>query len=187
MSRIWRGSGTRPRPWALAVALALFAALVLCRSPYLTTTPRLWAEEGTVYLAAAWKYGAASLALPHIGYFSLLPNVAGWLASLLPLRWAPLAPTILGFAGMLTAATMVLTSRNPHLSGSWARYVAMLGLVFVPPASGEIWLNSNLVQVFLTVAAFFVLIEPRPNKIHVVLLAVLGLSAPSVAFLLPFV
>ena len=68
------------------VLLAGAAAALVLRVPEVVLEPRFWAEEARVYFVYALNNPAGSALLaPHQGYYSLVPNLATWLATLVPL------------------------------------------------------------------------------------------------------
>ncbi|MFM8436833.1 MAG: hypothetical protein ACKOAX_00035, partial [Candidatus Kapaibacterium sp.] len=68
-------SSVSGRTYILLVLAAVIAVSIL-RDPRFVFEPRLWAEEGTVYLhAAIQSEDLSDLLRPHLGYYSLIPNL----------------------------------------------------------------------------------------------------------------
>ena len=166
------------------LGIVAYAAIVLLRHPPLVTQPRLWAEEGTVYLQAALDHGWFALSEPHLGYFALYPNVATFTASLGPLAWVPAVTLVWSLLGHLAPAIVAVTSRVEAIQKAWP--IILLALLFVPAGGdGEVWLNTVNSQVFFTVGAFMLMMEEELRPARLAALAIFALSAPSVAFLAP--
>ena len=78
----------------LCISLAFF--LILSRDIRFLTAPRIWAEEGTVYIQSFLKLPFyESLFSPHLGYYSFFNNyTAGISSALLPLNLVPWGTTL---------------------------------------------------------------------------------------------
>ena len=51
--------------------------LIIIREPAYLTDPRIWAEEGSIYIQSYLDNGAVeSLLMPHLGYYSFFNNFA---------------------------------------------------------------------------------------------------------------
>src|SRR5215510_660836 len=73
------------RLWLMLLGAVI---VLLLRCPTVWLQPRLWAEEGTVYLPAALENGFwGNLFAVQLGYYSLLDNVVIGFASLFPLQY----------------------------------------------------------------------------------------------------
>lgn len=137
----------------VACALAMGA-----REPRLLAEPRFWAEEGAVYLAAAWREGSAALLLPQQGYLHLPANLGAFLASRVAPELAPAVTTGVAFLLQLLPALVLLTAGRVLLPGRGPRLLGALGLALVLP-SGEVWLNLPNSQAWCALACGIVLVE----------------------------
>ena len=62
--------------------LFVVVGIIFFRNPILFTEPRFWAEEGSVYFSSAFhSTWIVSLFQPHLGYLSLIPNIATIIAA----------------------------------------------------------------------------------------------------------
>jgi hypothetical protein len=173
----------------LLAAFAFLVALVVWRDPTLFTDPRFWAEEATVYFMTSCQQGfLAAMAAPHQGYFSLLVNLGGELATLPKLEYAPLMTTLVGLAVIVTIFMVVLFHEAEVLSSGLNKFIAGLAVVVVG-TTGEIWLNATNCQHFMALLVFLVLIDskrhPLKRGIGYGLVAIAGLTSVAANFLTP--
>lgn len=184
----WDDPSPPPPSSVRLAALSGYLLLVVLRAPILVLRPRIWAEEGSVYLQAAYDRGWSALFEPHFGYLSLLANLAGLLASLAPLGAAPTVTLIISAVVQCIPAWLILRSRASVLARPWVRMLALVALVLAPSATGEIWLNSINSQHFLGLACCLLLLDPPAHRWRgqgLWILALAGLSSPASIFLLP--
>lgn len=180
-----------PPPRAPVVALALLAAaaFLVLRAPRVLLDGRFWAEEGTVWFAAARGDGLAALLRPHQGYLNLVANVAAGAAALpvVPLESAPRVTVLVALLVQLLPAYLLLTRRASWLPSIPLR-VAALGLYLVARPSDEIWLNTANSHFVLGVAAAILLATDRGTERDgsvPAILAFSGLSGVAAALLAP--
>jgi len=172
--------------------LMLLSALVLLlvRCPDIWLQPRLWAEEGTVYLPAALanEFGA-SLLLVHQGYYSLLDNLVMAVAVLFPLQYVAHFTVYTALLLALVPALIVLT-----LPSRWwpdVRSQALWVLALLLLAGEEIYLNLVTCQFHLAAACALLLVVDFSattvfqRRVLAVLLVTAALSSPQSCFLLP--
>jgi hypothetical protein len=173
-----------------AITLLGCALVIYAREPRLFHEPRLWAEEGVVFLTYAYTHDWWQvLTVPYTSYYLLFTNLSGLLAArMVPLLLAPLITTILALAVQLLPAALILWSDSPLWEGMFWRRVLAVAALFVP-ISGEVWLTTTNSQFHLTLAAGILLaIPPARGKrgwLYAALLALIGLSSPSACFLVP--
>lgn len=174
------------------VLFGLGLLLSLARAPSLLLHPRLLAEEGTVYFRFALEHPfAETFAAAHLGYYSLIPNVATFVgARLTPLAWAPAVTGVFAFGIQLVPIALIASMSW----GSWShpsRRLACIFVVILNPLGGPLWLSTINSQYFLAVAASVLLLEPLSGGAgprvgrDVLLPALCGLSSPQACFLLP--
>ncbi len=181
------------RSQTTSVVAWLAAVLAIAvRAPALWSHPRFWAEEGTIYFAAAFNQPwYESLFAPHVGYYSLFANgaalAAAWLA---PLDYAPLVTLSAALAVQALPVALILSSRAP-LWRSWASALAGAVIVIFTPISSELWLNTINSQFYLALCTFLVLVEEEPpispgrRLAHRAVLLVAGLTGAVSCFLTP--
>ena len=149
-------AGAPPGPVDLLLALlaAVAAAVVsLTRQPGSALhTP--WAEDGRVFLSAAWREGASSLLDPYAGYLHLFPRTTALLAANLPVHDAA---GVLAVAGVLPAALLAGTAvvaPAAFVRSTALRAVLGLFVVVLPFAGAEVAANvANGHWFFMAAAA----------------------------------
>jgi hypothetical protein len=193
-SVVWLvGSDGTRSGWRSGLVLLLAAtALIVVRAPVLLAHPRLWAEEGSLYLATSltlpwWK---ALFALQK-GYFSLLPNLATLLAArVFPLAWAAWVTTLFAFLLQLVPVAIVGFSPSKFWPTNLQRML-VIGALLCSWNSGEVWLNTINGQFWCLAICFLVLLTDqqatsrRQYVLFCLALFLCGLNGVVSAFLLP--
>jgi len=164
-------------PSASGRILLLYLVAILLRVPILVVHPRLWAEEGTLYLAAAlsepwWR----ALLSPRGGYLALVSNAVTLVAGrLLPLEMAPVMTETAALAVQMLPAVVLL--RQARSAGPLRPDVllALAALLLAVP-SQEMWLTTTNVQLHFCVATGLILAFPAVAG-SVFERGVLGMSA----------
>jgi hypothetical protein len=188
LTTLFRKRGRLVQPLLIAAS----AALIFFREPRLLIHPRLWAEEGAVYLAEAlrlpwWK----TLVSTQRGYFALLPNATSVVAAkVLPLTLAPWVTTIASFALQLVASAIVALAPSKFWRTNLHRTLIILALS-LSWNSHEVWLNAVNGQFWCVCIAFFILLtnhvrtSRRLNTIYCIGLAFCGLNGVGACILMP--
>lgn len=171
------------------IVFAVLFALIVLRDPTLFTEPRFWAEEATVYFKVAYTDPTwTTLIAPHQGYLSLWANLAGFLATIPPLEYAPLVTTWMSLFVLMSILTAIIVNESDHLDTTLKKALAGVA-VLVVGASGEIWLTSINSQHYLPLLVFLILIDSKRNamkrRIGFGVVAIAGLSSVAVNFLTP--
>jgi uncharacterized membrane protein len=179
--------------WILLLAAAL---AMITRAPVYLTAPSFWAEEGTLYFAAAWNESlGASLVYRPAGYLLLWANIATTVAArlarggLLSLVHAPQVTVLFALVAQLVPVAVIAWSRAPFWGGPGRRAAGVV-LVITGVLTDEIWLNTVNSQPWLVLAAALLLLEPpacgrRRARAETGLVALAGLTAPATSALLP--
>lgn len=191
-----RARGGRWPHVARALGFAALIAIIVARAPTLLSAPRLWAEEGVVYLAhavaAPWL---AALLAPHQGYYALWPNLAAVLGTrIVPLERLALVTTLFALIAQATPLAILLLGRSSLWGEGWVgiarRGAGALAIVLIPE-SGEVWLNTINSQFHLALAAFLLLAEDMPPQRparrwgYRLALAIAALTGPVTTFMAP--
>lgn len=165
--------------------------IVVFREFDLFLHPRFWAEEGRVYFLAAYSEGLKAILFSHQGYFSLTPNIATYLSTLLPLQLAPIPTLIFSFIVTLIPGIFIIYSKSYYLNSFFSKFMAILIVYFVANTE-EVWLNTINSQFWFVIIIFLVLMEnkssisrARSNAYFFLTLAS-GLSGVPANFLAPF-
>ncbi len=175
----------------LVVALlALLTVLGLLRLGWSASLDTVWAEDGPVYLQAALTEGFFhALVTPYAGYLVVVPHLIAEVATLVPLRYAPAAISIVSalFAALSGLAVWVASGghvRDPYLRGGLA-----LATVFAASAGQEVLDSAAYVPWYMLIGTFWLLFW-RPRTLSGALAGGLfvlatGLSTPGVWFFAP--
>lgn len=174
------------------LVLVAAGAVMYWRAPSLLQAPRVWAEEGTVYLAFAYNHSwLQALIAPHQGYYGLFPNVASLLALAVGgVRYAPNVTTWLAFSVQLVPVAIVVWGTS-SLWDHWYQRILGVLVILLAASSGEVWLNTINSQFYLAIVTFLILMEDMSKTrsarrwIYCALLLLCGLSGPVSCFLLP--
>ncbi len=138
-------------------------ALIYFRDPRLLIQPRFWAEEGMGYFKSAYMLPAwQALIAPHQGYYSFWANIAVELATLPPLRYAPLVTTLMSLVVVLWIFLAIHINDAPMVAEGSNKMTATLAALMVG-ATGEIWLNSINAQHYFVLLVFLILIDSKTN------------------------
>ncbi|MDY6992832.1 MAG: hypothetical protein SVR94_09550, partial [Pseudomonadota bacterium] len=170
--------------------------LIVYRSPELLLYPRLWAEEGSIYLRYAYHNNILDslFFVPKysIGYLALSVNIPVTLAAhLFPLEYAPLITTYCSLLIALLPIIIIIYGHSYIWDNFFKKILACLLIVGLPIGEtvGEIWLNSINAQIFCGLIALCLLFE-KLHQINIkkawfyrILLLFCGLSGPYTAFL----
>jgi hypothetical protein len=160
------------------------------------TEPSFWAEEGSLYFAAAWEHPLReALIYRPAGYLLLWANLATTVAAisvqrgLLQLSHAPQVTVLFALAVQLVPVAVIACSRAPFWGGSLRRTIGIV-IVLTGVVTDEIWLNTVNSQPWLILAAALLLLEPAGGGRGRAwaasgLLVLAGLTAPTTGALLP--
>lgn len=173
-------------------AAALFfvlTSLIVLRDPQLFSEPRFWAEEATVFYQTAYFVPTWEAFLaPHQGYLSLWANIAGILANIPPIEYAPSITTGMALIVILTIISAIIVSESEALNSILKKAIAGIA-VLVVGATGEIWLTSINSQYYFVLLSFLILIDKKHNptkiKASYIVAAVSGSSSVMANFLTP--
>jgi hypothetical protein len=165
--------------------LAVYALCVALRSPALMIHGRIFAEEGPVYLRYAWIHRSIhALLAPHLGYYSLWPNLCAILAArIFPLSDAAIVLTWCAFLAQLLTAWLIVECETFDTLKRKGLALAVLLLA----SNLEVWLNTINTQFYFAICGAVILIsrESRLRGPRYGALLLGGLTGPVVACLAP--
>jgi hypothetical protein len=144
-------------PLAIVLGCLLLVAL---REPDLLARPRMWAEEGKIFLAFALHHTAWEvLSQPQVGYFTLFNALVSLVqARLFSLEAAATVSTCAGLLVQLLPVLLVVFTSHAFWSTPGRKVACALALVLVTPP--ELQLNTTNSHFFLGLATFLVLVIP---------------------------
>ena len=133
--------------------------LIIFREPAFLISPRIWAEEGSVYIQSVIENGSlSSLIQPHLGYYSFVANFAASISvAILGLKYAAYGTTYFSLFVNIACATAPLYLPSTYWSTKYSKAIVVL-LSFVL-SSGEIWLNSVNVHFYLGLFSCYFLLS----------------------------
>jgi hypothetical protein len=140
-----------------------FIIMFIIRDIDLFINPRFWAEEGTIYFSDVYKYGISHLFNTHQGYFSIIPNFATYLATFVPLKFAPFVTTFIALIVQIIPLILIFKIKTPYFDTVNKKFIASLIILFSGNTS-EIWLNSITSQFHFVVILFLILLDTEYDK-----------------------
>jgi hypothetical protein len=170
--------------------LFLAAGLQFLRAGAADSPGALFAEDGPVYLGEALDRGFFdSLTSTYAGYLVLLPRLIGEIATIPPLRYAPVtmnvaAVLLVAFSGLAVWVGSAGLIRTTYLR------MLLVALVLLPPTSGlETVVSATNVAWYTSFAVFWLLLW-RPAAtwsaaLGGLMILLSGLSSPIVFFFVP--
>lgn len=151
-------------PASRLAALPAVAFAVVWRDPSLFKSPRLWADEGTNYLASAlrgrWFEALADLrATPYASYLNPVPHLATFVAARFGrLESTPVVTTTVWCLFFGALELCVLYGRAPVLGGPFRRALALV-VPLVATNNGENWVNTVGVHYVCDLVVLLLLLE----------------------------
>jgi len=173
-----------------AVAIAVTAALLFLRRPDAVLHAQFWAEDGVVWFADAYNFGALKALLrARDGYLQTLPRLACAAALWVPLVHAPLVTNLIALVIEALPPLFLVSARMRNLGPLGLRCALALLLLFVPDAS-EVHAAITDSEFQMAVLACLVIIAEVPRSwagrvFDVVVLALFSLTGPFCVLLFP--
>ncbi len=175
----------------MVFTIILCVGVIVLRKQQAFTNPQFWAEDGTVWFRQAYDNGIwHTLFVPYSGTISIITRIVGYLATLVPLLYAPLVFNIASLTGQLLAVFIITSSRLKHIVNS--RFIAILASVMYVciTNSDEVFVNLANIQWHLGLASFLILISSKPKTLawkifDLTLLSLSGLTGPLSIMLAP--
>ncbi len=171
--------------------VGVFAVLAFIKCPGLFLDPRFWAEEGSVYFAklreaSFWQ----ALTLTNLGSYQGLENLSVYLATLVPLEFAPTVTTYLAFLLHAAVAFQIATVAAAYGLSRIVGLLLVAAWVLVPQ-SYEVWLSATNMQWVVGVSMLMVFALPaqqleRQPLLYTAWATVCGLSGIPGVLLAPF-
>lgn len=178
--------GTIDKNINVLIVLITAAIVIVIRQPLFFTAPRLWAEEGGVYLFHALVHDPTSSFLtPHHGYYSLFNKLAISVASqIFPLRYAALVTT--GFSAALQLCTCLVIYASVGRLGRSKLHRFVLALIPLFVAYPETWLNTINAHFWLATGTYFILNSARISMAQILYLLMAFMTGIASLFFLPY-
>ena len=170
-----------------AFSVLVTAAIVIyIRQPLFFASPRIWAEEGSIYLFHGLVDNPTSSFLtPHFGYYSLFNKIAIYVASqIFPLEYAAFVTTAFSAALQLCTCLVIYASAGRLGRSKLHRYI--LSLIPLLVSYPETWLNTINAQFWLATGTYFILNSTRINKAQIIYSLIAFLTGGVSLFFLPY-
>ncbi len=131
------------------------------REPAFFLSPRLWAEEGSLYLNYAYSHSWwDAFVAPQLGYYSFFGNLWALLASrLIPFSGVAYFYLFGALAVQMIPLVIIWTSRAEIWKGECHKVLG-IAMVLFTLLNGELWLTTTGSQFTFSLIAFLILLEP---------------------------
>lgn len=173
-----------------AVAIAVTGALLFLRRPDAVLHAQFWAEDGVVWFADAYNFGALKALLrARDGYLQTVPRVAAAAALWVPLVRAPLVTNLIALVIEALPPLFLVSTRMRNLGPLGLRCLLALLLLFVPDSS-EVHAAITDSEFQMAVLACLIIIAEVPRSragriFDVVVLTLYALTGPFCVLLFP--
>jgi hypothetical protein len=176
------------------IAFIVIAILILIvRKPDSLSNPQLWAEDGTVFFAQQYEYGAASIFTAYANYLHIVPRLIATLADSF-FSYANI-PAVYNYTSLFITMIVIVHCFSPRLQLPFKPLLA-LSIVLVPQSFNEVFLNITNLQWILCILLVLTLLKDAPNKkygnytLQVIsdftIIIFAGLTGPFLIFMFPF-
>jgi len=176
----------------LYITTCFLLILLLLKSIPFVIEPRIWAEEGNVYLQDSLLYGFKSVFHSHQGYYSIIPNVTLYVASLFDLKFVPYFTLCVSLFFLILLFSLIFYINNDFYNRRF-KLVTSIGLFFILNSIQEIFLNVITLQ-FITPLILLILsfydfkkFGFRKYVLTLLLIFICILNGPTNIFLIPII
>ena len=139
----------------------------------------LWAEDGSIFLAQSRTDGVASVGHTYAGYLHVLPRSLALVTAEVPLRWSPLAVTVLAAMTLSAMALVATYAVSGHVRHPVLRILLCVYVVLLPAGPETIGSIANLHWTLLFLAVCVLLWDPATRVGRTLSCAVLFVAATS--------
>lgn len=168
----------------ITLTLAFFSVFLLLKYRFGTElNDFLWAEDGSIFINEAYKYGLKSLIMPYFGYLHLYPRIFAYISTYVDIKFVQLVFVFgwsLSVLGLIYMSIDCLKNKFPNNFF----YLLIVFLILFQPSSGEIFFtltNSQWMLGFVLVAMLF--FDPViKNYYKYPIIVILSLTGPFCVF-----
>ena len=136
------------------ISLILIIPLLLYKSIIFIKEPRIWAEEGAVYLQSVLNNGFISIFQSHQGYFSSIPNVTLYVSTLFNYKYIPYFTFIVSFIFWIILFIVINNINGLFKKKYLLKFYLSIGIFFILNYYQEIFMNTINLQ-FITPLILF--------------------------------
>ena len=171
----------------------LFPTLILSflREPLYFSKPRIWAEDGTIYLKNAidnsiWNiFDPSNTGLSEINYYSFYTNFISHLsANIFPISYAAHVNTYASFLFQILTCIVIYNSILHLFKKKYTCIFLAISPIFL--SSPEIWLTLISVQFWGSTGLIFVLNAKKQNILNLIYSFLAFFTGSGSLFILPF-
>ena len=175
--------------------LLFLLLLSYARSPDIFNQGRFWAEDGSLYFQNALKNSFLEnffkIYKPTVGYYNLFSRITALVSSKFTLEIAALVNVYLSYSVLIYIFFLILVNNSYLYNKNIEKFAYCLLVVVCPTFVPEIWVNSVNAQIYLSVAAIFILYSKNIQNLffkylNPIILFIGGFSSVYVFFLTPF-
>ena len=176
------------------ILLLILLILIFYRSPYILTSGRFIAEEGSFWFRNAYLDGPLT-GITQIfwgsGYLNLWANIASVFATFVPLKFAPLVTVYFAFLVQLYVFIFIIFSKSEFIVTNLDKLLISFLILLSPCMVAEVWLNTLTSQVYFTILTILIYFQKyTPNnffsKFSPIVIFISGLTSILPNILLPF-
>lgn len=143
----------------------------------------LWAEDGSIFINEAYKYGIKSLIMPYFGYLHLYPRLFAYMATFVDIKYVQYVYVFGWSLSLIVLIYVSINCLNDKVSNKKYIFLIVL-LLLMQPSSGEIFFtltNSQWMLGFVLVGMVF--FDPAVTKyFKYTIIAILSLTGPFCVF-----
>ena len=171
----------------------LFPAIILSyfREPLYFSKPRIWAEDGTIYLNNAinnsfWNiFDPSNTGQSEINYYSFYTNLISHIsANIFPIKYAAHVNTYASFLFQIFTCIVIYNSIYHLFKNKYICIFIALSPIFL--CSPEIWLSLISVQFWGTTGMIFILNTKKQNLLNILYSFLAFFTGSGSLFILPF-
>jgi hypothetical protein len=174
------------------IALLLCGILIIIlREPALLFSPRIWAEEGTIFYAFARHHSVWDIFITvHVGYLTLFNSLVSLLqAKMVSVENAAMISTYMGFLVQIIPVYIISFTKNIFWDNPIKKIICVSIIIFAMPL--ELWLNTtNSHFIFGLITLLILIISTEGLSVFQksffrILLFIGGLTGPASMFFTP--
>jgi hypothetical protein len=181
---------TKHRVWTHLGIFLCACVVIILRRPDCVTHAQFYAEDGAIWFAQAYNYGAVKVLFwTYNGYVHLLPRLAAAAALLAPLRDAPLVENLVAIVLAALPVSLLLSPRSA-VWGTLRFRLVLASLYLLLPNTSEMIGTVTESQWMLALCTFLILIASPPTSTKgkaadLFLVSLCSLTGPFCFFLWP--
>lgn len=143
---------------AIVLVYVFILAIFLFKTRFVLADPRLWYEEGIVYLRDSVLNGFSSVFSNHQGYYSIIPSVTIYLSSLFSTKYIPYFTVYTSlFFWCYLFYEIFLYVNNKYKTDNISKVLFVLTIFLIIASGQEILLNTITLQFITPFIIYFII------------------------------